>query len=256
MSAREFLHNEKRWCLWLTHANPTLLKSCAEVMKRIQAVKSFRLNSSKALTRQQAAIPSLFSEIRQPADNYLLIPRHSSENRDYVPFGFFGPECVVADSCSCVPNATPFHFGVMSSAMHMAWMRTTCGRIKSDFRYSNTLVYNNFPWPDLSSAPASAPAQKAQAAIETAAQTVLDARAQFPGSSLADLYDPLTMPPALVKAHQKLDAAVDKAYELGGGKKSYQNDAERVAYLFELYQQYTSLLPAEKAKPKRRAKAT
>ena len=255
MSAREFLHNEKRWCLWLTHANPTLLKSCTEVMRRIQAVKSFRLNSSKALTRQQAAMPALFSEIRQPADNYLLIPRHSSENRDYVPFGFFGPECVVADSCSCVPNATPFHFGVMSSAMHMAWIRTTCGRIKSDFRYSNTLVYNNFPWPDLTSAPASAPAQKAQAAIETAAQAVLDARAQFPGSSLADLYDPLTMPPVLVKAHQKLDAAVDKAYELGGGKKSYQNDAERVAYLFELYQRYTSLLPAEKAKPKRRAKA-
>lgn len=254
MSAREFLHNEKRWCLWLTDTNPTLLKSCPEVMRRIQAVKLFRLKSSKALTRQQATMPALFSEIRQPSDNYLLIPRHSSENRDYVPFGFFGPECVVADSCSCVPNATTFHFGIMSSAMHMAWMRTTCGRIKSDFRYSNTLVYNNFPWPDLSSKQPIKLTVRAQAAIETAAQSVLDTRANFPDSSLADLYNPLTMPPALVKAHQKLDVAVDKAYELGGGRKSYKNDAERVAYLFELYQQYTSLLPAEKTKPKRRAK--
>ena len=150
---------------------------------------------------------------------------------------------------------TPFHFGVMSSAMHMAWMRTTCGRIKRDFRYSNTLVYNNFPWPDSSSNQPPAQSGRAQAAIEIAAQTVLDSRALFPESSLADLYDPLTMPPALVKAHQKLDAAVDAAYTLNGGKKSWKNDAERVAYLFELYQRYTSLLPTEKAKPKRRAKA-
>lgn len=206
---------------------------------------------AKALTREQAATPTLFSEIRQPTNSYLLIPRHSSENRDYVPFGFFESDCVVADSCSSVPNATPFHFGVMSSAMHMAWMRYTCGRIKSDFRYSNTLVYNNFPWPDLESSKAAAQAERAQAAIETAAQAVLDTRAQFPDSSLADLYDPLSMPPALVKAHQKLDAAVDKAYELSGGRKSYKNDAERVAYLFELYQRYTSLLPASAALKKK-----
>ena len=138
--------------------------------------------------------------------------------------------------------------------MHNAWVRTTCGRLKSDYRYSKDIVYNNFPWPDSSSNQASPQAERAQAAIETAAQAVLDARAQFPDSSLADLYDPLSMPPALVKAHQRLDAAVDKAYEAGGGKKSYKNDAERVAYLFELYQQYTSLLPAEKAKRRRRAK--
>ena len=139
--------------------------------------------------------------------------------------------------------------------MHNAWVRTTCGRLKSDYRYSKDIVYNNFPWPDSSSNQASPQAERAQAAIETAAQAVLDARAQFPDSSLADLYDPLSMPPALVKAHQRLDAAVDKAYEAGGGKKSYKNDAERVAYLFELYQQYTSLLPAEKTKPRRRVKA-
>ena len=139
--------------------------------------------------------------------------------------------------------------------MHMAWTNVVCGRLKSDYRYSASIVYNNFPWPDLSSNQPPAHTGRAQAAIETAAQAVLDARAQFPDSSLADLYDPLSMPPALVKAHQKLDAAVDKAYELGGGRKSYKNDAERVAYLFELYQQYTSLLPAEKAKPRRRTKA-
>ena len=138
--------------------------------------------------------------------------------------------------------------------MHNAWVRTTCGRLKSDYRYSASIVYNNFPWPDLSSNQPPAHTERAQAAIEIAAQTVLDTRAQFPDSSLADLYDPLSMPPALVKAHQKLDAAVDKAYELSGGKKSYKNDAERVAYLFELYQQYTSLLPAQKTGSKRRAK--
>ena len=257
MSAREFLHNEKRWCLWLVDANPTLLKSCPEVMRRIQAVKTFRLKSSKALTREQAATPAVFSEIRQPKNSYLLIPRHSSENRAYVPFGFFDSDCVVADSCSSVPNATPFHFGVMSSAMHMAWMRYTCGRIKSDFRYSNSIVYNNFPWPDFPQSSkqnqAPAPVDKAQAAIETAAQAVLDVRAKFQSgdqpATLADLYDPLTMPPELLKAHHKLDAAVDKAYERSGGKKSYKSDAERVAFLFELYQKYTSLLPTDKPKP-------
>ena len=261
MSAREFLHNEKRWCLWLVDANPTLLKSCPEVMRRIQAVKTFRLKSSKALTREQAATPAVFSEIRQPKNSYLLIPRHSSENRAYVPFGFFDSDYVVADSCSSVPNATPFHFGVMSSAMHNAWMRYTCGRLKSDYRYSNTIVYNNFPWPELpqSSKPNQppAPVNKAQAAIETAAQTVLDVRAKFQTgeqpATLADLYDPLTMPPELLKAHQKLDAAVDKAYEASGGKKSYKSDAERVAFLFELYQKFTSLLPTVNKTRKPRA---
>lgn len=260
LSAHEFLHNEKRWCLWLDGANPTLLKACPEVMRRVQAVRDFRLKSTKAVTRAQAATPSVFSEIRQPDSKFLLIPRHSSENRTYVPFGFFDATHIVSDSCSAVPDATLFHFGIMSSTMHMAWIRYTCGRIKSDYRYSNSIVYNNFPWPfDANGSepnPAAAQHQQAQAAIETAAQAVLDARAQFPGSSLADLYDPLTMPPALLKAHQKLDAAVDKAYQLCGGKKSYASDAERVAFLFERYQQLTSLLPAAKtSKAPKAAKA-
>ena len=159
-----------------------------------------------------------------------------------------GPETIASNLVFVVPNATLKHFGVLSSTMHMAWVRTTCGRLKSDYRYSKDIVYNNFPWPDLppKSEPNQppSPASQAQAAIETAAQAVLDARAQFPTSSLADLYDPLTMPPVLLKAHHKLDAAVDKAYQLCGGKKSYASDAERVAFLFQRYQQLTSLLPA------------
>ena len=154
-----------------------------------------------------------------------------------------------------IPNQDVFGFGVMQSSMHNAWVQYTCGRLKSDYRYSKDIVYNNFPWPELQGNKPTAQQIRAQAAIETEAQGVLDARAQFPDSSLADLYDPLSMPPALTKAHQKLDAAVDKAYELSGGKKAYKNDAERVAYLFELYQRYTSLLPMDKAKPKRRSLA-
>ena len=161
-----------------------------------------------------------------------------------------------------VENASLFEFGVISSSMHNAWMRYIAGRLKSDYRYSSSLVYNNFPWPDLESNQPldgikhaqNATKSGAKQAIETAAQAVLDARSSFPGSSLADLYDPLTMPPALVKAHQKLDTVVDKAYEQCAalpGKKSYKTDAERVAYLFELYQRLTSLLPAELPKKKR-----
>ncbi|MCX7257393.1 MAG: class I SAM-dependent DNA methyltransferase [Polaromonas sp.] len=256
LSAEEFINGAPRYCLWLKDCPPNLLAKMPWALERVNAVRKFRLASTKAATRDNARFSSLFAEDRQPTTAFLAIPKTSSERRNWIPIGFLSPDTVIASELFSVQSATPYHFGVLNSTMHMAWTRYVCGRLKSDYRYSASIVYNNFPWPDLSSAPVSAPAQKAQAAIETAAQAVLDARAQFPGSSLADLYDPLTMPPALVKAHQKLDAAVDKAYELGGGKKSYQNDAERVAYLFELYQRYTSLLPAEKAKPKRRAKVT
>ena len=177
--------------------------------------------------------------------------------------GFLEPEVIVGDANLCMPDATLLHFGVMTSRMHMAWVKYVCGRIKSDYRYTSQIVYNNFPWPDLPphlepNKPPT-PAHKAQIAIETEAQAILDARAQFPGSSLADLYDPLTMPPLLLKAHQKLDAAVDAAYALGtgghSGKKTWKTDAERVAFLFERYVQLTSLLPAPKAKPARKRPA-
>ena len=183
-----------------------------------------------------------------PNTPYLLLPEVSSERRAFIPFGFEQPETLCSNLVKIAPGATLFHFGVLTSTMHNAWVRAVCGRLESRYRYSKDIVYNNFPWPDLpqKSEPNQPPppAQKAQAAIETAAQAVLDARAQFPGSSLADLYDPLTMPPVLLKAHHKLDAAVDKAYQLCGGKKSYASDAERVAFLFQRYQQLTSLLPA------------
>ena len=172
--------------------------------------------------------------------------------------GYLDPDVICGDAKMSVPTATLFHFGILTGSMHNAWVRAVCGRLKSDFRYSAAIVYNNFPWPDLPEKlepnQPQTPAHKAQAAIEKAAQAVLDARAQFPGSSLADLYDPLTMPPALLKAHQKLDAAVDAAYALVGGKKTWKNDAERVAFLFERYQHLTSLLPAVKGKGKEKTK--
>jgi hypothetical protein len=208
-----------------------------------------------------AAQPSLFGEIRQPETRYLVLPKVSSENRVYMPLGFLEPKVIANGSALIVPTAGLFEFGVLQSTMHMAWMKATAGRMKSDFQYSAQIVYNNYPWPELpADAALGTTAHKAKAAIEVAAQGVLDARAQFQQgdkpASLADLYDPLTMPPALFKAHQKLDAAVDAAYALCGGKKTWKNDAERVAFLFELYQRFTSLLPIGKPKRPAKAKAT
>jgi hypothetical protein len=166
----------------------------------------------------------------------------SSERRRYIPLGFLKPTVLASNKLRVLPRATTYEFGVLTSAMHMAWTAYTCGRLKSDYQYSVNIVYNNFPWPE------STPAQIA--AIRSAAQTVLDARADFGGSSLADLYDPRSMPAELLKAHRKLDAAVDAAY----GRKSFKNDAERVAFLFERYRELTTLLPAEGA-PRKPAKA-
>ena len=243
-----FLNNEMRFCLWLKDCPPQTLRTMPQVMARVRAVQKMREKSSKEATQQKAGTPTQFTENRQPeSGNYLAIPRTSSENRRYLPLGYLPATVVAANDLQLVPEATLFHFGVLSSLMHRAWIDITTGRLKSDIRYSVKVTYNTFPWPDIPPKLAPnqplTPAHKAQAAIETAAQTVLDARAQFADSSLADLYDPLTMPAALLKAHHKLDVAVDKAYQLCGGKKSYASDAERVAFLFERYQQLTSLLP-------------
>lgn len=243
ISADEFINGLSRWCLWLVDVSPKQLQNMPQVLHRVKQVKKLRLASSRAGTQKLALTPSLFGEIRQPNTNYLLLPRHSSENRVYVPFGFFDKDHIVADSCLALPLTTLYHFGVLTSLMHNAWMRTVCGRLESRYRYSVSIVYNNFPWP-------LNPTAKQQQAIEEAAQGVLDARALFPEATLADLYDPLTMPPALLKAHQKLDKAVDRAY----GRTEFKSEAERVAFLFELYQKYTSLFPAEKP-TKRRKKA-
>jgi hypothetical protein len=241
IGSEEFLNGGKRFCLWLKGISPQVLRAMPSVLARVEAVQQERLKSVKAPTRELARTPTEFGEDRQPSSPYLLIPKVSSENRDYVPLGFLKPEVIINPSVLVVPNANRYDFGVLQSAMHMAWMRAVCGRMKSDYQYSASIVYNNFPWPDPL-------ADKARQAIEAAAQAVLDTRAQFPDSSLADLYDPLTVPPALLNAHQKLDAAVDKAY----GKTGFKSDAERVAFLFERYQALTSLLPADKPKRNKR----
>ena len=260
LGSDEFLNGYERWCLWLGDCPPTELRAMPEAMKRVQAVKRARLASKSAPTRKLADTPTRFHVENMPDTPYLVLPEISSERRLFIPFGFEQPATLCSNLVKIAPNATLYHFGILSSTMHNAWVRYTCGRLESRYRYSKDIVYNNFPWPDLPANPEpGTPAHKVRAAIEAAAQAVLDARAKFQQgdkpSSLADLYDPLTMPPVLLKAHQKLDAAVDKAYESCGGKKSYKSDAERVAFLFESYQQLTSLLPTAKPKASRRKKS-
>lgn len=214
-------------------------------MARVVAVQNVRLASSRDITRELAKTPTLFGEIRQPKSRYLAIPKTSSERRFYIPIAFLEPNVIAnADLFTC-DGAADYHFGVLTSAMHMAWMRTVAGRLKSDFRYSAGLVYNNFPWPELDA--------KLRAGIDSAAQAVLDARAPrlAAGASLADLYDPLAMPAELLKAHQALDYAVDKAYR----PAAFTSDRERVEFLFARYEQLSAPL-APAAKPRRARKHT
>ncbi len=236
LGADEFINNIPRWCLWLKDISPTELRAMPQVMRRIEAVKAMRLASTKAATVELASSPMFFGEIRQPNSDYIGVPKTSSERRSFIPVGFCDSNTIAGSELFSIPNATIYHFGVLCCTMHNAWMRYTCGRLKSDYRYSNTIVYNNFSWPDTT--------DKHRETIEAAAQAILDARALYPESSLADLYDPLSMPPELLKAHAALDRAVDAAYQYKGGK----DDAARVAFLFERYQQLTSLLPATPTK--------
>ena len=235
------LSNQSRWCLWLHNASPTDIKAMPRVMERVKNVKNFRSASNKAATRELGSRPYEFAEIRQPEGHYIAIPRHSSERRNYIPFGYFTPDHILHDSCSCIPNADLYVFGVISSFMHMAWTRAVCGRIKSDYRYSNSIVYNNFPWPQAIS-------DKKKEEIERAAQAVLNARDSHKDASLSDLYDPHTMPPDLVKAHRALDSAVDTAYS----KKTFFGDSDRVAFLFALYQATVARLETRLKKPRKR----
>ena len=286
ISAKEYLHGEERWCIWLNGVSPHLYSRLPQIMDRVAAVKAFRENSKREATRQLAALPSLFGEIRQPDTNFILIPRHSSENRRFVPMSYFMPTHIIGDSCLFVPDATLYHFGILTSTMHMAWMRQVCGRIKSDYRYSAGLVYNNFPWPRLNlpmqegdarvresasriywssyheswededgvrqqpeppSVRLTGDARK-MAAVAARAKAVLDARARYPLATLAELYDPLTMPPDLVKAHADLDRAVDRCHRTA----PFTSERQRVEFLFALYESYTApLLPATKTKRKR-----
>jgi len=242
ISAHEFLNGHKRWCLWLKNANPTDLKETKLVTERIEKVRKLRAESNRQATQKLAAFPTLFGEDRQPKSKYVLIPRHSSENRKYIPMGFFDENSIASDSCLFIEGAKLYHFGILHSAIHMAWIKSVCGRLESRFRYSNELVYNNYPFPEN-------PNDKQIKAIETAAQKVLDARLQFSNSSLADLYGPSTMPPALVKAHNELDKAVDLAYR----PQAFTSEANRMVFLFELYEKYTADL-FTKEKPKKTKK--
>jgi len=238
----EFINNKKRWCLWLQNIEPSVLKNSKFILDRIDKTKKFRLSSNRAATNKLAEKPMLFGEIRQPKSKYIIIPKVSSENRKYIPIGILEPTTITSGSALIIPNANLFMFAIMTSAIHMAWMKATCGRMKSDFQYSASIVYNNFPFPEN-------PSDNRVEAIETAAQKVLDVRLLFPNSSLADLYDPLTMPPALVKAHNELDKAVDLAYR----PQPFTSEANRMVFLFELYEKYTADL-FTKEKPKKKGK--
>ena len=238
IGGEELINGGRRYCLWLKGISPKELKSMPAVMKRVAAVSQARLKSPTKSVQAFADKPTLFTQDRQPDKDYLGVPEVSSERRRFIPIAFLSADIIASNKVQIVEGATQYHFGMLCSTMHNAWVRTVAGRLKSDYSYSPA-VYNNFPWPT--------PTDKQRAAIEAAPQAVLDARAAHPDSSLADLYDPLTMPPDLVKAHQKLDAAVDASYGYKGGS----TDAARVAFLFGLYQELTSLLPAVGSKPKR-----
>ncbi|WP_374473372.1 class I SAM-dependent DNA methyltransferase [Arenimonas sp.] len=229
----EFLNGKERWCLWLDGITPAELHQLPQVLERIELTRKFRLLSKAASTRNFAKTPSLFCQIAQPSTDYLLVPGVSSERRAYIPIGFMKPDVIANNLVFVVPDATRYHFGVLSSQMHMTWVRHTCGRLKSDFRYSKDVVYNNFPWPEGN-------IDGHRDRIEEAANRVLAARSAFMDSTLAQLYDPRSMPSALVKAHTALDRAVATAYsasERGAGNKAPKLDteAERAAFLFEQY---------------------
>ena len=227
--ASEYINNKVRYCLWLVGASPVELRKSKFIMERVNSVRKFRLESSKDATRRSADIPMLFQEIRHPDSEYIIVPRHSSESRRYIPFGFVSPEIIVNDAVQIIPNATMYHFGVLTSNVHMAWVRAVCGRIKSDYRYSKDIVYNNFPWPE----PTDAQKEK----ITQTARGILDARALYPDSSLADLYDEVTMPPELRRAHQNNDRAVMQAY---GMPIKGTTESICVAELMKRYQELTS----------------
>lgn len=228
VGAAEFINRKERYCLWLLNANPSDIRSSTFISERVQMVQQERENSKREATRKLASTPSLFGEIRQPTEGmYLLIPRVSSERRRYVPMGFLRSDVIASDAVQIIPNANKYIFGVLTSNVHMAWMRTVCGRLKSDYRYSANIVYNNFPWPT--------PTDEQKAKIEDTAQGILDARALYPDSSLADLYDELTMPIELRKAHQANDRAVMEAY----GFSLKMTEQECVAELMKMYQKLT-----------------
>ena len=223
--AAEFINNRERYCLWLKDITPNELKSMPYVFKRVAKVKENRLNSKRKATRYLADTPHLFGEIRQPDTNYLLVPAVSSENRRYIPIGFMSKEDIATNRVYVIPDATLYDFGIMTSNVHMAWMRTVAGRLELRYNYSATVVYNTFPWPKLN--------EKQKNKIEKAAQSILDARALYPESTLSDLYDEISMPVELRKAHQENDKSVMEAY---GMKVGETTESDSVTQLFKMYE--------------------
>jgi hypothetical protein len=244
LGADEFINNRERWCLWLGDCLPDELRKMPYTIQRVENVRNFRLSSKSIPTQKLASTPTHFHVENMPKTDYLLIPRVSSERRKYIPIGFLNSEYLASDSCLIIPNATLYLFGILTSEMHMTWVKYVCGRLKSDYRYSKDIVYNNYPFSENIT-------DKQRQKVETCAQIVLDTRAKYPNSSLADLYDPLTMPPDLVKAHQNLDKAVDLCYR----SQPFVNELNRIEFLFNLYETLsTPLLKPEKKKRSQRKK--
>lgn len=232
LGAVEYLHNKKRWCLWLKGVAPTEIKSCPLVYDRVKKCKEAREGSKAAGIRKFAQTPTLFAQITQPDNkDYIIIPRTSSEKRRYVPMGFMTSETIVTDAVQIVPDASLYEFGVLISNVHMSWMRAVCGRLKSDYRYSKDVVYNNFIWCE--------PTPEQKAKIEQTAQGILDARALYPDSDLAELYDEVLMPPELRRAHQLNDKAVMTAYGFTKDTEAYKSESACVAALMKLYKERT-----------------
>lgn len=228
VGAEEFIKGKMRYCLWLVGVSPAVIRKLPLVLQRVEAVRASRLASKKEATRKSADTPTLFQEIRQPDSNYLLVPRVSSERREYVPIGFMSPDVITSDSAHIIPSAGLYHFGILTSSVHNAWMRAICGRLEMRYRYSKDIVYNNFPWPTVTDAD--------RAKIEATAQAILDARAAYPDSSLADLYDATAMPPDLRRAHSRNDAAVLRLY----GLPADATEPTIVAHLMNLYKELTA----------------
>ena len=235
--SEEFINRKSRYCLWLGNCSPAELHKMPNCICRIENVKNMRLESKSEGTRKLAERPTRFHVENMPLSEYIIIPRVSSEKRKYIPMGFLSPSNLCSDSVHIIPNATLYHFGILESNVHMAWVRAFCGRLKSDYRYSKDIVYNNFPWCN--------PTEKQRAKIEQTAQGILDARALYPDCSLADLYDELTMPAELRKAHQANDRAVMDAYGFYTkdeitGKHRWLTESETVAKLMQMYQELTN----------------
>lgn len=229
--SQEFINQKPRYCLWLGNCSPNELQKMPECLKRIEAVRNFRLKSKSAGTIKLAEKPTHFHVENMPKETYIVIPETSSEKRKYIPIGFLKPDVLCSNAIRILPNATLYNLGVLTSNVHMSWVRAVCGRIKSDYRYSKDIVYNNFPW--------CIPTAEQKSKIEKTAQAILDARALYPNSSLADLYNDLLMPPELRKAHQQNDKAVMEAYGITKDMEAYRSESACVALLMEMYKELT-----------------